>query len=294
MNEEAFREIEDLGILKRFQADLKLLTGLGFDFIDTQAKHSLPLNAIKKYTPFCSLVHTKPLGRTACEESTLKAVAQCLKTKQPVMSNCHLGLVDVYIPLIIHNTVTGVLTTGQFLFSKPDAPGFNRIKKRMAGFGLNLSRAKADYLSIPVIKKERVKAIVDLINVVIEYIREAEHKILVAGDVTRKDKLRQAREFIESKYTQDISLADAASAVNLSPSRLSHLMKERLNTNFTAYLNDLRVHWAKFFLTNTNLKIIEVASRVGFGNLSHFNHLFKEKVGLSPLRFRKQQNSTRI
>ena len=294
MTKITFKEIESLRVLKRFQQDLSLLTGLSFDFVDLQVKHSLHLNTFQKYARLCRFVNSSPTCRNGCQECTFKAVNECLKRKETVIYDCHLGLIDVYIPLIMHDSVIGVLSTGQFLFSKPTANSFKKIERKLAGFGLSIARAKKYYFTAPIIEKDRVKAIVDLINMVIEYIIETENKILASEEASRQEKINRAWELIESRYAEDISLADAAAAVSLSPSRLAHLFKERLNTSFTSYINDLRIHWAKFFLTNTNLKVINIAYRVGFKNLSHFNHLFKKKMGLSPLQFRKQQNSTRI
>jgi AraC-like DNA-binding protein len=39
---------------------------------------------------------------------------------------------------------------------------------------------------------------------------------------------------------------------------------------------------------DTPLSVTEIASAVGFGDLSHFFHTFKSETGLTPSSFRKQ------
>jgi AraC-like DNA-binding protein len=39
------------------------------------------------------------------------------------------------------------------------------------------------------------------------------------------------------------------------------------------------------------MKIIDIATQVGYKNLSQFNVLFKEKFGMTPNEYRKNSNS---
>ena len=74
-----FRAIEQFGILKSFQHDLHLLTGLPFDFVDLRMRSSDILRAHRLFTPFCTLVNSTHLGRLACERDDQKAASTCLK-----------------------------------------------------------------------------------------------------------------------------------------------------------------------------------------------------------------------
>jgi len=283
-----FRELERLGIFKRFQADLYLLTGLAFDFADAQARSSLYLRAIEKYIPFCRLVNSVPGGRRACESCARNAIRQCLKTKRDIITTCHLGLVDVFVPIAVNNCVGGVLSTGQFLWSVPTERGFKKIRPNLVKIGMDIKQAQHDYGHIPVIESARVRAIIDIIHMMVDSILAEARKMPILRSASREDKVVQAQEFIESNYTENISVKDVAATVHLSPSRLSHLLKESLNTTFTAYINDVRLHWAKYYLENTTLRVGEIAFRVGFENLSHFNRQFRAKIGLAPRQFRQQ------
>ncbi len=85
-----FHAIEQFGILKSFQHDLHLLTGLPFDFVDLRMRSSDVLRAHRLFTPFCTLVNSTHLGRLACERDDQKAAAACLKGSVCLARRCHL------------------------------------------------------------------------------------------------------------------------------------------------------------------------------------------------------------
>ena len=52
----------------------------------------------------------------------------------------------------------------------------------------------------------------------------------------------------------------------------------------------LRIQQAKLLLVDGDLKVYEVAERVGFQSLPHFNRVFKQMTGQSPNEYRKWLN----
>ena len=287
-----FHEVEAIGILPRFQKSLHCLTGLSFDFVDVIARHSTRLRASRTYTDFCRFVHTAAAGRQACEACTARGIQRCIRARRRVIQTCHMGLRDVYVPLVIRDKVIGVMATGQMLFAPPGENGFRKIRRRLAELGLDPSRGRRHFFAVPVFPRSKLEAILDLISVVTQYATESHDRLLSLGHTGKMDRMAQACEFLEARYQEQICLPDVAAAAHLSPSRLSHLFRERLRTTFTEYLNDLRLEKAAMALSNTDLRIAEVAWRVGFSSVSHFNHLFKRQYGLSPGEHRNQQNRT--
>lgn len=71
-----------------------------------------------------------------------------------------------------------------------------------------------------------------------------------------------------------------------SVGHINRVFKQYLGTTPTAYINGLRLGYAKNLLLTSNLSILEVAYEAGFDNLSHFYHLFKSSYGSSPGKIR--------
>lgn len=109
---------------------------------------------------------------------------------------------------------------------------------------------------------------------------------------------RLTRLFEEEKpyLASDLSLPKLAQRLNTSPHHLSQLMNDRLEQNFFDLLATYRVREAQQLLQDSatiNLKIDEIAERVGYNSTSAFHTAFKRLTGQTPAQFRATATSSR-
>lgn len=96
--------------------------------------------------------------------------------------------------------------------------------------------------------------------------------------------------YISSHYRDELSLQSVADASFTSPSHLSFLFRQYLNNSFKSILVQLRVRYAKTILDdNPMAKITDVCLQSGFGDLSHFEKMFKRHEKCTPRQYRQQQ-----
>ena len=98
-------------------------------------------------------------------------------------------------------------------------------------------------------------------------------------------------QYIENHYSEDLSLDIVAEKLNITGAYLSTYFKEKTGINFSDYLNELRMNKAKQLLQSSDLRIQDVAARVGYHNVNSFIRMFKKVTGLSPGEFRKTAGS---
>lgn len=117
----------------------------------------------------------------------------------------------------------------------------------------------------------------------------SEVKAFVDPDRTTEESkvIQQVKDFVKNHFQQNISLSDAANEVYLSPGYLSILFKKEAGVNFSKYLTDYRLRKANYLLSQSNMKINDIAEFVGIENPSYFCKLFKTKFGVSPAQYRK-------
>ncbi len=72
-----------------------------------------------------------------------------------------------------------------------------------------------------------------------------------------------------------------------SKNHLCRVFKDTLSVTPTQYINNKRLEYAVYLLTQTTEDILEICAYCGFNNLSHFYHLFKQKFNCPPVKFRK-------
>lgn len=99
--------------------------------------------------------------------------------------------------------------------------------------------------------------------------------------------LIDALRYIEKNFRKNPSLTETALAINISPSHLSKLFSQYLNTSYSRFLNEEKINHAQKLLVNTNLSMVEIAEQSGFSNSNYFCDAFKKFLGTSPLKFRK-------
>lgn len=98
--------------------------------------------------------------------------------------------------------------------------------------------------------------------------------------------LDKVMNYIREHFCEDISLNTVADAVYLHPSYISRLIKEQVGKNFSALITEMRIERAVTLLESTDLRVYEVAEKVGFNNLKYFYKVFKSTTGKSPRDYR--------
>lgn len=104
----------------------------------------------------------------------------------------------------------------------------------------------------------------------------------------RSQDLQRAVDYLHNNYSDaELSLESICRETGLNRNRLSELLKNEVGSTFKTYLNEVRLTEAARVLAETDLQVTEVAYKVGFGNVSHFNRIFKEKFNVTPLEYRR-------
>lgn len=98
--------------------------------------------------------------------------------------------------------------------------------------------------------------------------------------------LRTALDYVGDNLSGDLSLAEIAAAVNLSPYHFARAFKRSTGLSPHRYVVRQRIERAKELLTNTDLPVGEVAKRTGFASPSHFSQQFRRAVGVAPSALR--------
>ena len=99
--------------------------------------------------------------------------------------------------------------------------------------------------------------------------------------------LTNLKKYVQHRWHEPFTLADAAAAIGISPSRLSRLFLEKTGVAFRLWVRHERVKRATRLLGSTEKSISEIAHAVGFRNSRTFERSFKKTTGVSPSQYRK-------
>lgn len=99
-----------------------------------------------------------------------------------------------------------------------------------------------------------------------------------------------ALKYIHANVASQTSVDSVAKAVGVSRGYLSKIFSKFIDQSPKQYITSYHMNEAKSLLSGTSMSVSEVASAVGFENISDFTRTFKKTVGVSPTRFRKDNS----
>ncbi|WP_020619823.1 response regulator transcription factor [Paenibacillus daejeonensis] len=100
--------------------------------------------------------------------------------------------------------------------------------------------------------------------------------------------LARIKQHIEEHYAEEITLESMASQAYMNPYYFSTFFKKHTGHNFKSYVTGVRMKHALLLLSRTDLKVYEIAERVGYNNARHFSDMFKKLYGQLPNDYRQE------
>ncbi|NMG09258.1 AraC family transcriptional regulator [Brasilonema sp. UFV-L1] len=104
-----------------------------------------------------------------------------------------------------------------------------------------------------------------------------------------KYKLQRVIEFIIDNLADNLLLGAMAQEVSMSQYHFARLFKQSTGLAPYQYVMQTRIERAKILLLQSQLKISEVASQVGFADQSQFTRHFKRILGVTPKEIRTRK-----
>ena len=99
--------------------------------------------------------------------------------------------------------------------------------------------------------------------------------------------IRKALDFIQTNLERDISLGEVAENIGVSKYHLSRIFPQYVGEHFGDYIQRLKLEKAKELLRLTNMRIYQVAEKVGFYNIRYFSRVFRDSIGVTPADYRR-------
>ena len=105
--------------------------------------------------------------------------------------------------------------------------------------------------------------------------------------------LKDVESDIEKNYAQNLTLKEMGKKYFINAAYLGQIFKKQYGESFKDYLNKVRIKNAEELLMHTDIKIVDVAERVGYRDVDYFIDKFISLKGCTPAKFRKQVNGER-
>lgn len=118
--------------------------------------------------------------------------------------------------------------------------------------------------------------------------QSAKSSKLVPGGKMSDFYIKEAMNYIEQNFQNDISIEEIAGVCGINRSYLGKIFKNSVGHSPQEFLMNYRMIKATELLKLTSLSIADVGSAVGYENQLHFSRAFKNIYGVAPREWRNE------
>lgn len=256
--------------------DFSHATGIHIDLRDA---NFLPVSHFDfQGNGYCDIIQSSPKGKKACANSDFCLLSECKKTKSSQTHICHAGLTDVAVPIISEDEIIGYLIFGQMKNSNsPD-----NIYEYMESLGLDGQKMTDYYSNLPLLDTKKINSVSNIAVMLIKFIL---FENLLKRDIS--ENIQRAVTYINENLNEDLSVKTVSEHANISKSVLYKNFHQIFHCTLSEYINKKRIEKSTHLLANADLSIDDISQQVGFSSASYYSKIFKKQVGISPLKYRK-------
>lgn len=111
---------------------------------------------------------------------------------------------------------------------------------------------------------------------------------------TRKEQSFSAQviHYMQENIASNLSLEELAKHFKYSSSHFSALFQKETGYSPINYYIQLKIRKACQYIELSNLKLFEIAGKVGFDEPAYFTRIFTKIIGMSPSEYRRKETST--
>lgn len=99
--------------------------------------------------------------------------------------------------------------------------------------------------------------------------------------------LENIKSYIDENYLYEFSMEELAGVFGYNEKYLGRLFKAKTGYSVKDYCNHLKIEKAKGLLIGSDKHIADIATQVGYSNVTYFNRIFRALTGMSPQAYRK-------
>jgi len=176
------------------------------------------------------------------------------------------------------------------LFVEPESVEGRALSRRFAGLEVSaLPQAAANWSTGVLLDGLRANADAHSMKTIARSAVSRLAGLPTTSDALKADaRVARALDYIRARVRTPVTLADAAAAATLSPSRFRHLFVQETGSSFRAYLLWLRINVA-IEAVMAGASWTEAAHGAGFADSSHLTRTHRRMFGIEPSAIRHDQ-----
>jgi AraC-like DNA-binding protein len=275
-------------VLQHVYALIRRLFGVNITIIPPRFEgDSAYLGSEQRPADFCRALQRLPGLRERCVACDRKFLEQARRCGKVLRYKCHAGLREFIIPIVHNGEIVAYLQSGQVLDAPAEGGQWRRTCEQLDLPAKAASRLRPFFYRLRALAPEEQEDLISLIEVLGNYIANTQLESLLLGETRTLQIVRRAQSYINANIAGRLSLAKIARAAHSSVRNLTRVFLEVTHQTVLDYIQSARVARACRELRADGTTCVQVASECGFGSVSQFNKVFRQKTGISPSAWRR-------
>lgn len=125
-----------------------------------------------------------------------------------------------------------------------------------------------------------------------EYVLLDRQRLTAALSPANQARINPIFAYLVENFRKEISLNKAAAIASMTPNAFCKYFKRITRKTFMETVIEYRVNYATQQLVQSDKSITDICFDSGFGDISHFYKMFRSKMQVSPLQYRRQFGAT--
>jgi ligand-binding sensor protein len=178
----AFDDLARLPVVKYYEAAFRKATGVSLKLMPPEASRPQRYFGLED-NAFCCLAASTSAGCAACLETETRAQRGAAKKLALQQLHCYAGMTVVAVPVMSGGRHVATVLSGQVFRREPTQRDFALVMKMLGG-GVNADwekKARKAYFEIPVVTADRFQAILQLLNVFVQYLADCASRQAIAS-----------------------------------------------------------------------------------------------------------------
>ena len=255
------------GVLLPYWHELERVSGFSLTLHDHVGAFSIPdrrgqllPGANLHRSPCCE--YQKGFRRKCLAHCSIEAGKRAAEGK-PFRFCCWCGVTELVMPLFQGKIHAATIFIGAFRDPDFDLSGFPSAYSRL-------------YRKMPVWDESKMRELSVMMTAAGYSLLQLAGNLLERYYVAESGRKEQIRRFFQVRYKEQVGVSDLAKELNLSESRISHLLHEFFGKSFSDLINEQRIRAVQEYLVRTDLPLREIAAMTGFRNEYYLSTVFRK------------------
>ena len=199
---------------------------------------------------------------------------------------CHAELAEAIIPVFLEGTLIAYLVIGKFRDTEQIYSSREKVIAFAEKHDIDEEQLLAAYNKLPLLDQNTIRALDLILKSLMHYVCDEK-----CVRINRDEIAIQIDEFVTEHISEKLTAARLCKEFQCSKYALYDIFKVNFGDGPMDYIEKRRLQYTKELLSTTKEPLNVITEKVGFESFSYFSLWFKQKAGISPSLFRKEQQS---